>query len=249
MGVALVVLAATAAEGRRGGTHGLGALRTDTTQQLPLLGLRTTSWWWSSEAAMPMDCRMIGTRSEARASSVNAGDAYSTCAPPTAPLPELEGVAASSSSGCRLKSDDASSGGWSGPELRQVSNAEDFPALSLDGGDPFPPFWLINQRAVEMAAAVDRNPNNQYGGPPNCSSGAAPDPSCCSGPPWCCNLADPGPPQSCKSTYCSRPKYGCSEPDNLVVQLVRAREAGIQLVVIDSPDTISGHMQVRPLST
>ena len=131
----------------------------------------------------------------------------------------------------RLKSDDSSdSGGWSGPELRQVSNAEGFPALSLDGGDPFPPFWLITQRVIEMAAA-ERN-LNQTGGPPNCSSGVAPpDRRCCSGPMWCL-----GP------VYCQTPAYGCSEPHNILVQhLVRAREAGIQLVVVGSPDTMIGH--------
>ena len=133
----------------------------------------------------------------------------------------------------RLKSDDGDDrGGWSGPELRQVSNAEGFPALSLDGGDPFPPFWLVTQRVVEMAAA-ERN-LNQTGGPPNCSPGAAPDRKCCSGPHWCL-----GP------VYCQTPAYGCSEPHNILVQqLVRAREAGIQLVVVGNPDTNIGHASV-----
>lgn len=76
-----------------------------------------------------------------------------------------------------LKSDDGDSdrGHWSGPELRLASTAESsFPALSLDGGDPFPPFWL--------------------------------------------NLgADPSPPNA------------------MIVQLVRARDAGIRLVTICSP--------------
>ena len=138
-----------------------------------------------------------------------------------------------SSSVAPLKSDDSDSGSWSGPELRQVSNTEGFPTLSLDGGDPFPPFWLITQRVVEMVETAAERNLNQHGGP-NCSSSAAPDPNCCSGPPWCLGPA-----------YCSQPAYGCSEPDNILVQqLVRAREAGIPLVVVGSPDTESGHMHI-----